>query len=122
MMRSVDSDRLKKFFDSSGNVIAEHPLNLKVSPNINATTDKEVNGPTELASVMAKSSRVAACFTEQWVTFSKGRDVTMADSCSLNFMYQRLINGETNSTKSKLLDMFSSIVQEPHFQYRKLEQ
>lgn len=112
----------EKIFDSSGNVIAEHPLNLKVSPNINATTDKEVNGPTELASVMAKSSRVAACFTEQWVTFSKGRDVTMADSCSLNFMYQRLINGETNSTKSKLLDMFSSIVQEPHFQYRKLEQ
>lgn len=112
----------EKIFDSSGIQIAEHPLDLQVNPNINSLNDPIISGANELNSSLAKSSRVAGCFTEQLLTYSKGRDTTIADSCTLQFMYNKLISTDPSSQNSQLLDFFLSVVLEPHFQYRKASQ
>lgn len=123
---SIGRSRNKELvYDSQGKLIAEHPLNLTIHPNINSTQDPDVTGLKNLSENIVSSSRGPACFAEQWYVFSKGRSLTAADSCSMNFLYESLVNDkfQNNSAEKSatLIHMFKALPFEPHFKFKKIK-
>ncbi|WP_413580902.1 DUF1588 domain-containing protein [Bdellovibrio sp. HCB288] len=114
---------VESIFDSTGKIIASHPVNSKVKPNIESANDPEVNGPAEMAHAIANSSRGPACMVKQWGTYTMGRAITAADNCSMNTSFSQLTDPSKASSSGDqpgtILNMFKSPAFDANFRLRK---
>jgi len=115
---------IERVFDANGNMIATHPVNARVKPNIDSPNEPEVTGLKEMATAVADSTRGPACLTQQWFTYTRGREPTSGDSCSLNLMYSALMEeskgSATGDRPATILNFMKSMAFEPTFRNRKI--
>jgi hypothetical protein len=114
---------VESIFDANGNILANHPVNAKVKPNIDSGSDPEVNGLAEMSSAIANSSRGPACMVKQWGTYTLGRAITAADNCSMNTSFSQLVDPAKASSSGDqpgtILNMIKSPAFDANFRLRK---
>ncbi|WP_413294629.1 DUF1588 domain-containing protein [Bdellovibrio sp. HCB185ZH] len=114
---------VESIFDANGNILANHPVNAKVKPNIESGNDPEVNGLSEMATAIANSSRGPACMVKQWGTYTIGRAITAADNCSMNTSFSQLVDPAKASSSGDqpgtILNMIKSPAFDANFRLRK---
>lgn len=114
----------EKVYDSQGNVLARHPIDARVYPNIDSPDEAPVNSLSQMAEAIAVSSKGPACAARQWFTFSESREPSSDDSCALKGLFDALISTDTMSASgdapATLLNMFRSSAFQPGFKLRKI--
>ncbi len=114
---------MESIFDANGNILANHPVNAKVKPNIESSTEAEVNGLAEMSVAIANSSRGPACMVKQWGTYTMGRAITAADNCSMNTSFSQLVDPAKASSSGDqpgtILNMIKSPAFDANFRLRK---
>ncbi|UYL09408.1 DUF1588 domain-containing protein [Bdellovibrio sp. SKB1291214] len=114
---------VESIFDANGNILANHPVNAKVKPNIESANEAEVNGLKEMSIAIANSSRGPACMVKQWSTYTMGRAVTAADNCAMNTSFSQLTDpGKSSSSGDQpgtILNMIKSPAFDANFRLRK---
>jgi hypothetical protein len=111
-------------YDSTGNVLARHPIDARVVPNIEEANEAPVTGLAEMAEALAASSKGPACAAQQWFTFAQGREPASVDSCVLKEMFsalqdQKLVSPSGDSSGT-ILNMLKSPAFQPEFRLRKV--
>ena len=114
----------ESIFDSNGNLIASHPIDASVSPNIESTAEATTTSGVAMAGAVSSSSKGPACMVKQYFVYTQQRMWTPADSCALNAIYSQLTDTATASvsgdTPGTILNMFKSTVYESSFRVRKV--
>lgn len=104
---------VEKVYDSSGNMIAQHPVDAAIDPNIDSQQDPRVTGLLAMADMMSRSSRGPSCLAQQWSTFTKGRKPSALDNCELSRSLSQL-----QASGGGLLPMMKATVMDPNFRLR----
>lgn len=107
--------KIESIFNSSGALIAEHPINAVATINLSAPPDPSVNGGLELSSKIAESQKFAACFSKKIFQFTFRRSSTALDNCVLAATYDSL-----KAPNATLLESIKSLVLNPEFQIRRM--
>jgi len=114
----------EKIYDSNGNILARHPVNARVKPNIESFNEPEVNGLLEMAEAISRSSKGPACAAQQWFTYTTGRAPTTSDGCALGMLYNGLMSAESTSPSGDkpgtILNMMKTTAFESGFKLRKI--
>ena len=79
------------------------------------SSDAQVNGPTELARVLGGSDDVRACFTQQWVRYALGRNLSQSDdACTIAMLDEVSLSGADS-----IQEIFIAIPLTDAFRYRR---
>lgn len=114
----------EKVYDANGMILARHPINSRVVPNIEGANEAPVTGLAEMAEALASSSKGPACATQQWFTFAHGREPASNDACVLKEMFSALLDENTASASgdapATLLNMLKAPAFHSNFRLRRI--
>lgn len=106
---------VEKIFDSTGKLVAQHPVDSKATINMNEPPDPLVNDGIELSIALANSQKFKACVSKRWFQFSMRRLSTPQDNCFLSNMYDYLKN-----PNASLMDAIKATITDPEFKMRRV--
>ena len=84
----------QRLFDASGNEIGKKPVDTQSVPQITSGDDAASNGPLDLARLIVKSGKAAACLSRNYFRFTYAQWEDLAvDGCTLESLRRRLEGG-----------------------------
>ncbi len=107
---------VENIIDAAGNLIAQHPVDAKVTVSLGAPPDPMVDGGLQMSGAIAGSTKFQACFAKKWFQFSMRRTSSLLDNCQLAATYDVL--ADPNAT---LLDAIKSMISNSEFKLRRMK-
>jgi hypothetical protein len=100
----------ERILDSSGNVVAEHPVDARATIGVGITPEPHVDGAIELSQTIASSSKYLSCFSKRWFQFNIRRSSSNSDACYLAATVDAL-----KQPGATLLDVIRATITHPEF-------
>ncbi|MFK7872003.1 MAG: DUF1588 domain-containing protein [Oligoflexales bacterium] len=88
---------IERIFSPNGVLIAEHPVDTTVHPNIYGPNEAEVHNANEMSDAIAESTKGPACMSLQWFAYTRQREATENDICEMKEFYDQLQTDDSTS-------------------------